>query len=55
MVLEISKSESTSDRFPECLLPKIINGLLSNFLCERDSFKSSVHIRTIISLNTQYT
>lgn len=27
VVLEISKSESTNDRFPECLFPKIIKGV----------------------------
>ena len=27
VVLEISKSESTRDLFPECLFPKIIKGV----------------------------
>lgn len=31
VVLEISKRESTSDRFPECLLPRMTTGRFSNF------------------------
>jgi len=40
VVLEMSKRESINDRFPECLLPRMMSDLLSNFLWERDSFKN---------------
>ncbi len=40
VVLEMSNSESTKDRFPECLLPRIISGVFSNFFYERLSLRN---------------
>lgn len=49
VVLEISKRESTSERLPECLLPRITTGRLSNLRCDRDSFRNYDHINYIFS------
>lgn len=44
VVFEMSNSESISERFPECLFPRISSDLFSNFRCERDSFRNYDHI-----------
>jgi hypothetical protein len=49
VVLEMSKRESTRERLPECLLPRITTGRFSNFFCERDSFRNYDHINIIIT------
>lgn len=53
VVFEMSKSESISDLLPECLFPKIINGVLSNFFYERDSFRKSFHMLPFLKIYIQ--
>jgi hypothetical protein len=40
LVLEISKSDSMSERFPECLEPRMITGRFYVFLWDLDSFRN---------------
>ena len=44
----MSSSESISERFPECLPPRMIRGRLSNLRCDRDSFKIYDHITKFV-------
>ena len=39
-VLEMSKSDSMRERFPECLEPRIITGRFYIFLWDLDSFRN---------------
>jgi hypothetical protein len=39
LVLEMSSSESIRERLPECRLPSMMRGRLSNLRCERDSLR----------------